>query len=479
MSLLSLVPCSPAVLFAAFISLASAADQPAASRPPAVIYTFDARPLNQLDLGAPTNAARLWDTLHVLAALQGLANRDAPRFYLFYCSEFGVDTDQFWFDWFRTEDGWLKGAAVRPMASLEEAVGLFRSVFRGLVVYDPAVPATSNVASTAAGCEDLLPVRYDPTPGSVFDLLVRRLKLPVRLWLLKSDGTSSFTGRGQVPDLDEPSSGSAKVDACRWALKRYMRPGGCAPGLAAYYIDADWLRHPRGNPTLHTLSNHDYFIARRAFFFDLSPWGDEAPGDDPDQLLGLDRKAFLEVLRALYDRAGGAVLQIGGFTPWPYKYTTHSRPPGRHEGVPTEWEFGRLISQFNGYMEADAAGLSAMANASFCRHYPLAARYRQPNPKPALDQWRARGYLTAAGRPANKLFVGHYVGDYDAPSWLYKAVPAFFGDPSRGRCPWAGPSIPTWPTARPRPWSMPIATPPPTTFSSPATPGPATSTRAP
>jgi hypothetical protein len=56
-----------------------------------------------------------------------------------------------------------------------------------------------------------------------------------------------------------------------------------APGVAAYYIDAYWLRHPRGNPTLHTLSNHDYFIARRAFFFDLSPWGDEPPGDDLDQ----------------------------------------------------------------------------------------------------------------------------------------------------------------------------------------------------
>lgn len=35
--------------------------------------------------------------------------------------------------------------------------------------------------------------------------------------------------------------------------------------------------------------------------------------------------------------------------------------------------------------------------------------------------------------------MGHYVGDYDAPSWLYKAVPAFFRDPARGQVPlgWA------------------------------------------
>jgi hypothetical protein len=40
---------------------------------------------------------------------------------------------------------------------------------------------------------------------------------------------------------------------------------------------------------------------------------------------------------------------------------------------------------------------------------------------------------------ANRFFVGHYVGDYDAPSWLYQAVPAFFRDATRGQVPlgWA------------------------------------------
>ena len=79
--------------------------QAQASASPAVVYTFDARPLNQLDLREPANAAHVWDTMHVLAAIKGLANRDTPQLYLFYCSEFGVDTDQFWFDWLRGEDG--------------------------------------------------------------------------------------------------------------------------------------------------------------------------------------------------------------------------------------------------------------------------------------------------------------------------------------------------------------------------------------
>jgi hypothetical protein len=398
-----------------------------------LVFTFDARPLNRLNLSDPTNAATVWDTLHALCALQGLANRSHPQFYIFYCSEFGVDTDKFWFDWFRGEDGWLKAAEVRPLGSLEDVVRAFRSSFSGLVVYDPAVPATSNLASTAAGCEDLLPVRFDLASGSVFDRLARQMQVPVKLWLINPDGSSKFTGRGAE------SGGSAKIEAYRWAVKRYLKSGQCAPCIAAYYLDAYWLKHPGGNPTMHTLSNHDFFIARRAFFFDLSPWADEAPGDDPGQSLGLDRREFLEILRGLYDISRGEIIRVGGFTPWPYKYTSHSKPPGKHEGVPTEWEFARLISQFNGYMEADAAGLGAMANASFYQHYPLVERYSQPNPKPTLADWRAKGLVTGEGKVANKLFVGHYVGDYDAPSWLYKAVPAFFRDPARGRVPlgWA------------------------------------------
>jgi hypothetical protein len=86
-------------------------------------------------------------------------------------------------------------------------------------------------------------------------------------------------------------------------------------------------------------------------------------------------------------------------------------------------------------MEADAIGLSSMANASFCAHYPLKKRYPQPNPKPKPSDWRTAGYLTAEGEVMPRLYVGYYVGDYDAPSWVYKAVPAFFSDPQRGKVP--------------------------------------------
>ena len=84
------------------------------------------------------------------------------------------------------------------------------------------------------------------------------------------------------------------------------------------------MKHPSlGQWDLHTLSNHDYFIARRAFFFDLATWGDEKPVDDPNQTLGLDRQTFLEMLAALNRKAPNRMIKVGGLTPWAFKYTDH------------------------------------------------------------------------------------------------------------------------------------------------------------
>ncbi|MBL9127132.1 MAG: hypothetical protein JNL97_05780, partial [Verrucomicrobiales bacterium] len=350
----------------------------------------------------------------------------------------GVETDAFWLEWFRGEGGWLRGTTVTNVADVVELAGRFRSAANGLVVYDETVPATACLASTAAGVEGLLPVRWDAAPGSLYRRLTATGMWPVRLRLVGEDGTPKFTGRGTIPDTGEPTTGSAKGDAYRWAMARWLKTGRCGAGVAAYYLDAYWLRRPDGaGPEMHTLANHDWFVARRAFFFDLSPWGDEPPVDDPGQPIGTDKRCLLDILRGLAEgKARGDMVKIGGFPPWPFKYTTHAAA-GRHEPVPTEWEFTRLISQFDAYHEADAAGLGAIANASFATHYPLRDRYPQPNPKPTPALWRDRGWIGADGKPANRFFVGHYVGDYDAPSWLAKAVPAFFRDPARGQVPLA------------------------------------------
>ena len=430
----------PALLAAIRLGAQPVGDLTTSRGSPERIYVFDARYLRKLDMHDPSQAAEVWDTMHTLAAMQGLANRNAPRLYVTYCAEFGVETDQFWLDWLRGEDGWLKDAELLPLKTPEEVLRAFGRYAQGLVVYDPEVPATACVASTAAGCDGLLPVRFSRATNSMFTFLTAKLGLPFRLWLVNPDGTSKFTGKGIIPDLGEPSSGSAKSDVYRWAIRQFIDSGKCDPRFAAYYIDSFWIKHANaGQGDLHTLSNHDYFIARGAFFFDLATWGDETPVDDPNQKLGLDRQTFLQMLAALSRKATNSMIKVGGFTPWAFKYTDHRGAGGKHGGVETEWEFARTISQFNGYMEADAIGLSAIANASFNSHYPLKALYRQPNPKPRRSDWQRAGYLTPEGGVAPKLYVGYYAGDYDSPAWLYKAVAAFFSDPQRGRVPmgWA------------------------------------------
>ena len=92
---------------------------------------FDARYLRKLDVQDPNRAAELWDTMHTLAAVQGLANREAPRLYVVFCAEFGVETDQFWLDWLRGEDGWLKNAELATLTSPEEVVAHVQQIRQG------------------------------------------------------------------------------------------------------------------------------------------------------------------------------------------------------------------------------------------------------------------------------------------------------------------------------------------------------------
>ena len=426
------------ILFLAF-TLCGISPLFAKTTSPQKIYVLDIRPL-KADWTKPERTQEIWDTLHALAALQGIVNREKPQLYFNYCSGFGVETDEFWMNWYRTEDGWLKDTEVIQLKSVEEAFDTFKDVPRGLVVYDPRVNSTSNLASTAAGIYDLIPVRWSEQTNSICQKLLSQYHYPIRETFINSDGSSKFTGKGTIPDTDIPSTGSAKCDAYLWAVEKYIKTGLCDPLFAAYYIDAFWIQLPNtSGPDMHTLSNHDYFISHRAFFFDLSPWADEAPNDDLQQPLGADLAAFRAVMSALYLQNGGRILKVGGFTPWPFKYTDHGAVKCKHGGVETEWQFGKIISQYNGYMEADAAGLSAMANASFHTHYPLRKRYAQPNAKPNLQVWKEKGFITEDGKVRPGLYLGHYVGDYDSPAWLYKAVPNFFNDKDHGTVPlgWA------------------------------------------
>lgn len=405
------------------------------------LATIDMTYMFKLDRSDPHQLHEIWDDAHVLAALQGLANRDRATIYQFFIGKESGSIDHFWWDWMRGRNNWLSRGAVQLRKTLRDLIFDHRHLVHGLVVYDENVPSTSNVASTVAGVENLLPVRFDPSSHSLFHFMTRDIhgpRFPVRRWLIHPDGAPLFTGRGIIPDTRTASTRSAKCDAYIWAKELFLDTGRCDPAKMGYYIDAYWLQKPSGYIPNHTLSNHDYFIARRGFFFDLDPWADETPVDDPTQPLGTDQRTLRAILRSAWNQTKGEkMIHIGGFPPWDKKYTNYPGAGGKHGGVATEWEYAYIVSCFNGYMDADALGLGAMANASLYQHYPLKDRY--PQKFPTTQGLQERKLIAPDGSVADQSYVAIYVGDYDSAAWLYQMLPTMWTDPARGSIPlgWA------------------------------------------
>jgi hypothetical protein len=419
------------------------------------LYTYDLTDTLKLDYKNQKQCRQVYDQTYLLSSLQGLVNREEPRLYIFLMGAESAGKEAFWLRrlpsstptldqyWLRIlteDDGWLANTRRQEVKSLGSLMKRFRNNVNGLVVYDEKVPSTSCVASTVAGVENLLCVRFDSSPDSLYQWLTtdsRGPHLPVKVWLVSQDGSSLFTGRGTIPDSTTRSTGSAKCDAYIWAKEKYLDTGRCNPQKMAYYVDAFWLKKPEGYVPDHMLSNHDYFIAKKAFFFDLSPWGDEAPNDDPSQPVGTDQETLQAILRSAWDQLkGNAMICVGGFPPFNRKYTTVVG--GKHEPVATEWRYAAIISCFNGYMVADTpGGIGDMANASAYQHYPLKKSY--PQTLPTLEQLKARGYITPQGKVAPKFYAAPYVGDYDSTAWIYQRIPDMWSDPARGSVPlgWA------------------------------------------
>lgn len=400
------------------------------------IGLFDLAYTLKFDPKNPDEVKMAWDHTHAVASLQGIVNRKSNQLYIFLVKNGSADIDRYWFDKYLGKNKWLNGRDSIRYKNITDLFSAYKSAIKGVVVYDPKVAATSNVASSVAGADDVVAIRYDISPNSLYtQIVLNGPKLPVKVWLLNPDGSSLFTGSGIIPGTSRPSSGSAKNDAYLWFLEKYIKTGKCNTQYGAYYIDQEWMKKPTAaNRNHHTLSNHDFFISRNGFFFDLSPWEDEPATDDPGQKTGTDLKTLKEILLTAYQRnKGKSYTYLGGFPPWAFKYTKHAQ--GSHEDVATEWEYSRIISAYNAFKDADAINYGALANASFWQHFPLKKKYPQPwVTKAALQK---RGYLAADGKVKfdKRNFIIFYVGDYDASSWVSQTTPTIWDSPDRGKVP--------------------------------------------
>lgn len=90
----------------------------------------------------------------LLLSLQGQANRTAPQLYVVHPPEFQWEITGPLFSFYERKHG----VKFTELNTAEEALARFAGHAKGYVVWDPAVPATMNVALTIAGLEDALVV---------------------------------------------------------------------------------------------------------------------------------------------------------------------------------------------------------------------------------------------------------------------------------------------------------------------------------
>ncbi|HEY0865341.1 MAG TPA: GxGYxYP domain-containing protein [Lacunisphaera sp.] len=90
----------------------------------------------------------------LLLSLQGLANRNAPQLYVVHPPEFQWEITGPLFSFYERKHG----VKFTELKTAEDALARFAGSAKGYVVWDPAVPATMNVALTIAGLEDALVV---------------------------------------------------------------------------------------------------------------------------------------------------------------------------------------------------------------------------------------------------------------------------------------------------------------------------------
>ena len=380
--------CIPTVLMSIAATCAIAAVQGAAKETPMdqLMHTYTL---------SDDRTPDAYDEAMAVACLQGLINRDRPRLYVLSRAD---AHPEYWLRVLSQEERWLSERQPESVADLDGLVALAKDRLKGVVIWDPDVPATVNVATTIAGVED--GVVLSP---AMADRYLAAWQLPVL-----ADLRGRFTGA---------ETGSAKNDAYRWAIREYLAKGLCSAHLLCLYEDAFTTR-ARGD-TGYVLTR-DWAVLNRAFVLDLSPWGDEKPADDPEQPLGTDLETYHLLLQAtLGQSAGEQMTELAGF----FAFAKYSNVPGHesaHDPVPTEWETVHLISPYNCYQNTIASSCFNQSLHSQAPRRPL----KQHRPSEALEL-------------ADKTYLCFLMADYDSATPLYAFLPNHWDDPRRGEIPLA------------------------------------------
>ncbi len=306
------------------------------------------------------------DALVFATSVEGLVNRTGPRLYVI-----ATPADAFWLE--QATDGskpwgWAAAHPRKNLSSVEELITTFAADISHTVQWAADQPSTLNLATMASGVEGLAIVRKtSPLAASI-----------TAAWPIAHD----FAGQFQN-----------KREASSYAHQTYLAQ--TKPGFLGYQLDGwPWTRLIAGSDGSDfggpNILARDYLIAKKAYVFDLSPWPDQAPIDDPTQPNGADRGELVGLLDAAHSAVQGQELgTMWGFYPIE-KYAT-----GVHqEPVSGEWTTAELISEHGVRLTGNggqAYGLEA-ANASF-HQWGSFPRHAPRPASPAPNELADLGYV--------------------------------------------------------------------------------------
>jgi len=398
------------------------------------IYYYEMRAQFDELQGKGVSSKILRDFADVIVTIQAVVNREKPHIYFDYVRNtfdiiylkshdglFHPNPDKFWFDELSKDGEFLHGYNVVRIKSGAALIELFKDKVNGAVIWDENVNATSNVASTIAGVENLVPIRFD-------DEVYRRYITETNTFEVKRNLVGMFTGSGLIAGTDIPSTGSRKCDAYLWAKAQYMDKGLTHKTIISNLIDAaPWknLSKTEYYPDLENtcVVNKDYYIANRVFFVDLNVCPTTAASDEPGQRPGVDFETLSIILRKQNELADGKVCTYGGFVPWWCKYTD-CVDPSLPSALKIEIYSGEAFSPH--FMISDAEAHKAMSNSTVFMHNKIIGELKQ-NPKERSLKVEAKNYIM------------FYMGDYDSSAWTSGLMPGFFTDDAREEIPlsWA------------------------------------------
>lgn len=334
-----------------------------------------------------------YDEAMAAACLQGIINRKAPTVYILSKTN---SRPAYWLELFTSEGKWLNKREIKSLPDMDALFALADGKVKGAVIWDPAVPASMNVANTIAGIED--GIVLSPEFAEKY----------LKKWNLQviKDLRGMFTGS---------ETGSKKNDAYRWAIREYLSKGLCTAHWLFLYEDPFSTRE-KGD--VGYVVTRDWAVKNRSFVYDLSPWGDEAPRDDLDQKLGTDLETYKMILEEILKQsAGKQMTEVAGF----FSFSKYINTPGyksTHEGVPTEWETVYLISPYNCYQNTVASSCYNQSLHSQAPFVPL----KQHRPK-------------TAQKLEDKTYICILMADYDSSTPLYEFMPKHWSDTLRGTIP--------------------------------------------